>query len=375
MLKIGIAGQRGLAFLKAFRALPDVEVTAFCDINPLTLEQKASEHGIDGRFTEFSQLLEHVDAVVVATPMQWHAAQSSEALAAGKHVLSEVTACTTLDECWQLLDATERSSAVYAMAENYCYRKDVVLIKELVRAGLFGTPYFGEGEYLHEIRHYHHTPDGSPTWRAVYQVGRRGCTYGTHSLGPVMQWFAAADPSERIATISCHGTGVHTDPEHPHDDTCLMLVQLASGKLIKVRLDMLSNRPHLPAYYALQGTLGVYEGARFPGQPGQVWLGASEDGADRKWQPLPELYDTHLPADWRNPPLEALAAGHGGGDYFVARDFVRACRGEAPPSCGIHDALAWTACDILSEISITNGGIPLLVPDFRNPKEKPLRHA
>ena len=33
MLKIGIAGQRGLAFLKAFRALPGVEVTALCDVS------------------------------------------------------------------------------------------------------------------------------------------------------------------------------------------------------------------------------------------------------------------------------------------------------------------------------------------------------
>ena len=375
MLKIGIAGQRGLAFLKAFRTLPGVEVAALCDINSEVLERNASAHEIPGRFTEFAAMLDSVDAVVVSTPMQCHAEQSIEALAAGKHVLSEVSACITLDECWRLLSAAEKNSAVYAMAENYCYGKDVVLVKELVRQGLFGVPYFAEGEYLHEVRNYHHTPDGSPTWRAVYQVGRRGCTYGTHSLGPVMQWFTAADPSERIASISCHGTGVHTDPGHPHDDTCLMLVQLASGKLIKIRLDMLSNRPHLPAYYALQGTLGVYEASRFPGQTAQIWLGKSEDGANRKWQPISELYETHLPADWRSPPPEALAAGHGGGDYFVARDFVRACRGEAAPNCGIHDALAWTACDILSEASITNGGTPLRVPNFRNPKEKPLSYA
>ena len=374
MLKIGIAGQRGLAFLKAFRALPHVEVTALCDTNPDVLERNASAHAIVGRYTEFAAMLDSVDAVVVSTPMQCHAEQSILALEANKHVLSEVSACVTLDECWRLLAAAERSRAVYAMAENYCYRKDVVLIRELVRQGLFGVPYFGEGEYLHEIRHYHHNPDGSPTWRALYQVGRRGCTYGTHSLGPVMQWFLAADPTERIATISCHGTGVHTDTEHPHDDTCLMLVQLASGKLIKIRLDMLSNRPHLPSYYSLQGTLGVYEAARSPGQPGQVWLGASEDGAERKWQPVTEFYE-YLPEDWRNPPPEALAAGHGGGDYFVARDFVRACLGEAAPSCGIYDALAWTACDILSEVSITNGGTPLRVPDFRNPSEKPLSYA
>lgn len=369
---MGIAGQRGLAFLSGLRALPGTEVSAYCNIDEAALEQHANQHGIEKRFTSFSAMLEQVDAVIVATPMQLHAAQSIEALALGKHVLSEVTACVTLDECWELLRATERSSGVYAMAENYCYRKESVLIRELVRKGLFGEVYFGEGEYLHEVRNLHHSPvDGSPTWRYYYQVGRRGSTYGTHSLGPVMQWFQAADPSERIASVSCVGTGIHTDPEHPHDDTSLMLCQLASGKLIKVRLDMMSNRPHLPTYYSLQGTQGVYEAARLPGQTSMLWLGESRAGDRREWKPVSDYFE-HLPDEWRNPDEAALKAGHGGGDYFVVRDFVRACRGEAPPAVGIHTALEWTAADLCSTLSITNGGTPIRMPQFRDPAERPL---
>ena len=29
-----------------------------------------------------------------------------------------------------------------------------------------------------------------------------------------------------------------------------------------------------------------------------------------------------MPEIWRNPPAEALQAGHGGGDYFEVREFV-----------------------------------------------------
>ena len=90
-----------------------------------------------------------------------------------------------------------------------------------------------------------------------------------------MQWFTTLDPQERIASVTCLGTGAHTDPEHPHDDTTLMLCQLQSGKLIKIRLDMLSNRPHLVNYYAVQGTQGVYEASRVEGESGRVWIGES----------------------------------------------------------------------------------------------------
>jgi predicted dehydrogenase len=303
--------------------------------------------------------------------MQYHVPHAILALQAGKHVLSEVPAAVSLEECWRLLDAVKASGKTYMMAENYCYIKPNVLIREMARKGLFGELYFGEGEYLHEVRNLHHTPDGGRTWRYYWQVGVNGSTYPTHSLGPPMQWLTAADPTERIESVVCLGTGRHTDPEHPHDDTSLLLCKLKSGKLVKVRVDMMSNRPHLPNYFALQGTHGCYEAARFPGQPGMAWVGESRMGEDRKWRPLTD-FEEHLPELWRNPPEEALRAGHGGGDYFEVRDFVEAALTGAPPPVDIYTALEWTAAGLCSQTSIDNGGVPIKVPDFRDPGQRPV---
>lgn len=312
-----------------------------------------------------------MDAVLVATPMHLHASQAITALKAGKHVLSEVTATVTMEQCWRLLDAAKESSAVYMMSENYCYQKPNVLVKEMVRRGLFGNPYFGEGEYIHEVRAYHHLPEGGRTWRYYWQVGMNGCTYGTHSLGPIMQWFNAADPKERVESVICVGSGVHTDPEHPQDDTTLMLCRLRSGKLIKIRLDMMSNRPHLSSYYALQGTKGVYEANRFGNGEGMIWIGENTDGEYRAWKPLSE-FEEFLPDDWRNPSEEALKAGHGGGDFFVVRDWVRAIIGEAHPPIDIYTALEWTAAGLCSQTSIENGGVSIRIPDFRDSAQRPV---
>ena len=370
-LRVGIAGKRGTAFLAGFRAMPQTEVVAFCELDEGVLNEVAEKHEIPKRFTRFSEMLDSVDVVVVATPMQYHVPHATLALRAGKHVLSEVPAAISLEECWRLRDAAEASGATYMMAENYCYMKPNVLVREMARKGLFGEPYFGEGEYLHEIRFLHHTGDGGRTWRYYWQVGINGSTYPTHSLGPPMQWFTAVDPNERIDSVVCMGTGRRTDPEHPHDDTSILLCKLASGKLIKVRLDMMSNRPHQMTYYSLQGTHGCYEASRVEGGPGVVWVGENKTGEHRKWTPLSE-YEEHLPELWRNPPEEALRAGHGGGDYFEVRDFVEAVVSGAPPPIDLYTSLEWTAAGLCSQLSIDNGGVPIKVPNFRDPSQRPV---
>jgi predicted dehydrogenase len=353
------------------RSVDGVEVAALCDSQPDTLAEQADRHAIPGRFAAFEEMLESVDAVVVATPMQLHAAHAIQALDAGRHVLSEVTACVSMDEAWRLLDAVRRSGRTYMMAENYCYSRDTMLVGELARRGMFGELYYGEGEYLHEVRDLHHNADGSPTWRYHWQVGVNGCTYGTHSLGPVMMWFTALDPEERIESVVCVGTGRHTDPEHPHDDTSNMLCRLRSGKQIRVRLDMMSNRPRQSAYHSLQGTTGVFEASRFEGEPSRVWFGENRHDDKREWQLLSD-YAELLPEAYQEVADQAARSGHGGGDFMVAREFALSVVTDTPPPVDIYSALEWTAAGLCSQVSIDNGGVPIRVPNFRDPTARPL---
>jgi predicted dehydrogenase len=390
MLNVALVGKRARAFAAGIEATPDARVTAVVEPNAQARAQLAERTGVDtgGQFADYEQMLDRArpDAVVLGTPMDLHVPQAVRALDQGAHVLSEVTAAVDLDQCKRLVSAVRRaqrtSGAQYMMSENYCYRKDVVLVRALAHTGLFGEPYFGEGEYLHDVKALHHFPDGTPTWRSTWQVGKRGCTYGTHSLGPALEFFG---PEARVTTVSCLGSGIHTDPEHPHDDTCLMLCQLSTGPvneasqgqpgaLIKVRLDMMSNRPHAMAYYSLQGTKGAYEGRRTPEGDPLVWI--DESGGDparasnerREWHSLWD-YEAHLPDIWRNPSEAALRAGHGGGDYFIVRDFIDAIRRGAPPPIDVYRAMDYTVPGLISEQSIAQGGVPLPVPDFRTWQE------
>jgi len=359
-LRVGVVGlHRGVSYIKVFNALQETEVTAICDVDESTLNRVGEAFCVKDRYMDYGDMLNGgIDIAVVSSPMHFHTPQAISALNSDVHVLSEVTAAVSLDECYQLLRAAERSRAKYMMAENYCYIKENILIENMVREGLFGDLYFAEGEYIHDCKSLHHDSYGKPTWRHRWQVGRNGVTYGTHSLGPVLQWF-----NERVVTVSCLGSGVHTDPEHVMEDTVLMLCKTRSGALIKIRLDMLSNRPHNLTYYSLQGTKGCYEAPRGFGDAHKIWL---IDGCGKyEWVALKEYEERYLPEAWRKPPEEALRTGHWGSDYFIAKAFVDCIINDTRPPIDVYKALDFTAPGLVSEDSIIQGGKPLPVPDFR----------
>ncbi len=363
MLKVGIVGARGLSTLMGFNAFDNVEVSALCDLNEDLLKEQSVKHNIGHTYRVFEDMLAaDIDAVVIATPMQCHVPQAIAALEAGKHVLSEVTAGVTMDELWWLVEAVEASEKTYMFAENYCYMPFCQQIREMVRRGVFGDVYYGEGEYLHNVRGLLKYPDGKDSWRKYWQLGKRGAFYPTHSIGPVMQWFEG----DAIESISCYSAGHHFSLRQ--DDTTLTLCQLKSGKLIKIRVDCVSPRPHNMTGYQLQGTRGAFESAREGGRKNLVWLEEFGESADEaKWRDLAELSE-YMPDRYKNATDSQKGAGHGGGDFFLVEDFVNAIRSGTTPDIDVYQACEWTAVGLLSELSVMNRGRTMQMPNFRKNK-------
>ena len=368
-LEIGVVGAcgRGGSFGPILRAVDGVRVRAVCDTNARRLPEASGLLDASETYVDFEEMLERskLDAVLIATPMPFHASQSIAALERGINVLCEVPAAVSEEECRRLAAACGRSCSVYMMAENYLYMRENVLVRELCRRKLFGEPYYAEGEYLHELKELN---EATP-WRRRWQTGIRGITYGTHSLGPILQWLGG----DRVARVCCEGSGSHyRDPrgEPYHDDTAVMLAKTRKGALIKIRVDMVSDRPHAMTNYQLQGTDGAYESGRGgPAERGKIWF--HELSAEVRWHDLGQLLEDeafrrrYLPAMWRRAEKAAVRAGHGGGDYFVFRDFVDAVRAGGPAPIGIHEALDMTLPGLMSQRSIQEGGTWIDVPDCR----------
>jgi hypothetical protein len=93
-----------------------------------------------------------IDAVYIATPWQWHVPMALRAMERGKHAFVEVLAAVTIDDCWSLVDASERTQRHCVMLENCCYGENEMFVLNLARQGVFGELLHGECAYIHDLR-------------------------------------------------------------------------------------------------------------------------------------------------------------------------------------------------------------------------------
>lgn len=409
-IRLAVAGgNRGARFEQVLGGLEEqIELVAICD----TSDQVRAEW-TEGRpelkaYSTFEELVEdpNIDAVFIATPMQLHAGQALTALNAGKHVLSEVIAATTLDECHALVETVEKTGLTYMMAENYCYRREAMMIKNMADQGVFGDLTYAEGAYIHDCRDLMFNNDLSRTWRGGGGVGStqsiRGNGYPTHSLGPVAQWLGINRGDRLVRTTTFVTKSVarqewaqsvlpdgHFDTTNAawadFTDSATTLIETEQSRVICLRKDSASPRPHNMALHSLQGTNGAYISGRFDDEDPLVWLdgvsiGVSpanfgykdkarpaglENGGRAEWQPLWDLRDKYDHPYWKTLGEEAIKAGHGGGDFFVMYDFARAVTGEIEPPIDVYDAVTWSSIFPISIENVKRNGEPIDIPYFK----------
>jgi hypothetical protein len=61
---------------------------------------------------------------------------------------------------------------------------------------------------------------------------------------------------------------------------------------------------------------------------------------------------------------DAVRFGHGGGDFFVLKEFTQAIREKRAPFIDIYDAATWSSIVPVSIESVKKGGVPVEVPVF-----------
>ncbi|MDF2724504.1 MAG: hypothetical protein K0Q59_4179 [Paenibacillus sp.] len=400
-----VGGRRGKSFNRALSVLADkVQLAAVCELNEaMLLAWKAENPGIK-TYMEYTDLLADpdIDAVLLATPLVIHARQAIEALRAGKHVLSEVIAAHTLEDCWELVEAVEQTGLTYMMAENYCYMRPNMMVGEMVRQGVFGTITHVEGAYLHDCRKLTHYEDGRLTWRGELQKNYDGMNYPTHSLGPLAQWLGigqeGGDDLEYMTTFTTRAAAMqtyfhsHVGDSHPgatderywkQGDSATTLIRTKRGVTITLRLDWVSARPHNAVHYGLQGTKGAYISSRHPKEDPLIWIEGRSPGHSlslpgqpaAEWEPLWAYGAEYEHPLWRQWNEEANKAGHGGGDFFIIDEFVGAILDNRRPAIDVYDAVLWSSVFPLSVQSVAEKGKPVYFPDFRKTSKSTIQEV
>ena len=79
-----------------------------------------------------------IDLVYTCTPWRLHTPIAVYAMNHGKHAATEVPSAVTVDECWQLVETSEKTKKHCVMLENCCYDFFELLTLNMARNGLFG---------------------------------------------------------------------------------------------------------------------------------------------------------------------------------------------------------------------------------------------
>lgn len=112
-VKIGVVGVGSLGFHHAriLRSLEDADLIGIHDASPARLAEVASTLGVTP-FTELGDLLDRVDAVVIAVPTTSHEAVALEAIRRGVHVMIEKPIAPTLEAADRILDTAASTGAL-----------------------------------------------------------------------------------------------------------------------------------------------------------------------------------------------------------------------------------------------------------------------
>ncbi|MCD8021441.1 MAG: Gfo/Idh/MocA family oxidoreductase, partial [Lachnospiraceae bacterium] len=193
-LHVGLIGlgNRGYWLLRdVIVPMPDVRVTAVCDVYPDRCEKAAEsvkEMGgyIPAMETDYKALIGQadVDTVIVASAWENHVEAAICAMKAGKAVAVEVGGAYTVKQCWDLVETYESTQTPFMFLENCCYGRREMMALNMAQLGLLGEIVHCKGGYLHDLRDEVSTGGECRHYRLRNCLQRLAGNYPPRELGP-----------------------------------------------------------------------------------------------------------------------------------------------------------------------------------------------
>jgi predicted dehydrogenase len=146
MIRVGVIGYGywGPNLVRNFADLPTARVAAVCDRRPERLGIVERRYpGVRVGTDPASVIADpEVDAVAIATPVDYHFDLALAALRAGKHVLVEKPMASSSGQAARLVDEAARRRLVLMVDHTFVYTGAVTRIRELVQGGELGDVYY-----------------------------------------------------------------------------------------------------------------------------------------------------------------------------------------------------------------------------------------
>ncbi|WP_088103255.1 Gfo/Idh/MocA family protein [Halalkalibacter urbisdiaboli] len=199
-LKVGVIGVGGIAqdrHLPALQQLVEhVNIVAVCDVNEGTVKKVVEQFHVPHAFTDYHELLSHVDAVIICTPNKFHAEITIAALDAGVHVLCEKPMALNAKECEKMIEAAKKSGKVLSIAYHYRYMKDSQAAKRVILENEIGEPIVARAQALRRRK----VPGWGVFTNKELQGGGSLIDYGCHFLDLTLWLLGNPKPIEVTGT-------------------------------------------------------------------------------------------------------------------------------------------------------------------------------
>jgi hypothetical protein len=322
-----------------------------------------------------------IDVVYISTPWAWHVPMAVRAMERGKHAFIEVSAAVTVEECWKLVDVSERTQRHCVMLENCCYGQNELFVLNMVREGVFGDLTHAECAYIHDLRGMLFRLGTEGDWRRDYHWQYDGNLYPTHGLGPVAQYMGVGrgDQFKYLVSMSSPELGLtkwrnekkpnegkHAEEKYICGDMNTSIIKTELGRTIMIQHDVISPRPYsrINALSGTEGTFFDYPARLALNAPSKYQLdtkGSHHWLNDADLEKMRKLFTHPL---WSKMAERAKGGGHGGMDFVMNWRHLDCVRQGLTPDSVVYDAAAWSSILELTSWSASNGSMPITIPDF-----------
>lgn len=380
-------GCRGKLLSSIVAEMEEANIVAVCDLYE-DRQKEAAE--MIGQKTgtkpktcgDYHELLKDdtIDAVIIAASWEAHVPVAIDCMQAGKITALEVGGAYTVEDCYALVEAQERTGTPFMFLENCCYGKFELLSTALVRKGMMGEIVHCHGAYGHDLRSEVLGGRVNRHYRLNNYITRNCENYPTHELGPIARLLGINRGNRMVSLVSVasKAAGLQEfshDPRNPdpslagqkfaQGDIIHTLITCEDGSTISLKLDTT-----LPRFYSREFTVRGTKGCCLM-DINAVLL--DDEGLEEFFDPQlsvqkylnnAEQFSEYLPKIWKDMDKQKTHCGHGGMDYLMLREFFRAVQEGRPMPIDIYDAAAWMVITPLSEQSIARQGTAVEIPDF-----------
>ena len=210
-MRIGLIGAGAVApfHARAAALIPDVSLSAVCDLDRATAERAAADSHA-AVFTDYRALLDggEVDAVIVNTPHGLHHQMVLDAAERGLHVLVEKPLATTVADCDEMVRACATAGVTMVVGHIQHFLPDKMAIVEVLASGDLGPV-----RMVHDYRSTSYRPGSRSPWFFSPRMAGGGAlmNVGAHCLDRSVWLTGSPALSLSASTVSRYDVPIETD--------------------------------------------------------------------------------------------------------------------------------------------------------------------